>query len=189
MRKTGLWVVALAFLSFFASSSAHAMGPNVNTANTIASMCNGTAGQKFNNDIANNNAAFQQGLMNQANNISTLFPIAQSASQCVKTMTDLLASLPSTSNPFKGLLQTIIDGIIANVLTSVCSVALDQITSAQSALTSFATICLPIPSFNGFDLPGYGFSSCSGGTQFNLISGFQQPTPTAVYNYSQYQSQ
>lgn len=192
--KSGFLITAIAALLLFSLvSPAHAQAvpngapgipPGAIMPAPNYTPCN--AQNAINTATDNNNRANQQALNNLAHNISTLYPVMSAWNACVQSLMTILQGLPNLSDPF-GLTGSIITTLIAGVINGACSLAMSTVTQLENVLKSELTICLPLPSFGLNMSPSFSATTCSGGLQLSLISGFSQHPEYSTYGYSQYQ--
>jgi hypothetical protein len=199
-------VVTLALLSaFFILMPHQALAQDIGAVGTSTPPAGGPPGPPpiatplcpKNNSIdvtaRNNNSAQAQALFTVANNVGTLFPISSAINACLTNITSAIQSLstigsavPDPMGIIDGIVSTIVANIASQVINSTCSSIVASINSVQQSLLNITKICLPMPSFGGFDVPQWNQQGCSGGTQFNLLTSTGVPSSAAVYNYSQY---
>jgi hypothetical protein len=137
---------------------------------------------KWDTNNAQERSNFAQIQYQRAHNINTLFPMLPALNACVQQMTKLLQMLPTIGNPFDAT-SFIVTMVLNAVIGQVCSSIMGTVQSVENAITSMAKICLPMPHFNGLDLPKFGSTSCSGALQLNFITGWgaQQSPYTPDY--------
>ncbi len=177
-KKSGLWVVLLACLCFLAVMSPH-------QAHADASTIDCSAGNAIDAAVAHNRTAFQQELVNLANNINNMFPIAPALDACVNNAIKLITSLPGIGNPFGTVIAAALTQVINTLINSVCSQVMGEITSIQNAVVNLTKICLPLPDFGSLRLPKFNVPGCSGGLALSPLGSFT-PTQRPNINLMQY---
>jgi len=190
MREKGRYLIfALAFLSLFAffvpQALADSQGDPANIptgadAPPVTPNCpsqNATDAAYF-----TMRAGDLQRTATKTQNLSTLFPVAPALSACVQNIMNLMKQTPNFADP-GGIVGPIVSNMITSLIGQTCSSLMGTITSAQGAITDLAKICIPLPKFNGLDLPTFSAPSCSSGTPISLISGWsEQPSLMTIDN-------
>jgi hypothetical protein len=180
-EKCGFWAIALAFLSFLVVLAPHQAYADPLPPGTSA--CDSAKAQMDTN-VAQNRSNHAQDLMLRAHNINTLFPIVPALNQCMQNLMTLMQQLPTLADPMN-VAGTIVSQLVMGIINQICSQLMGEITQIQNLISSYAKVCLPLPQFNGLDLPTFKSQTCSGGMQIGLISGWSSQ-PGWLYNFMKY---
>jgi len=184
MRETRrcLMIAWIAFccLSFFAPQIAQAQTAdpsNIPTgANAPVTSTDCQAGNSIDATYFANKAANLQKHQQTIQTLHTLYPIANALTACVQNIMNIMQKMPNFANP-SGIATAIITQLIVSVVNSTCSQIMGTITSIQTSLTNMTKICIPLPHFNGLDLPTFNAPSCSGGLVISPIQSWTANPP------------
>ncbi len=172
-KKPGFLVIALLLLAAV-SAPQKSWASNIPTgADAPVATNDCPSGNATDEAYFTNKSADMQRTAQNMFNINTLYPIATSANSCIGNLLNAFNKLPaimSSPNPLLAAITAVAGQIVSQVINSTCQSALGTVTSAQNALTNLTKICLPIPKFNGLDLPTISAPSCSGGITVSPVS-------------------
>ena len=185
--KRRFWIVTLALLSllaFFAPQQAWAAPDpsNIPTGGDAPLQadadCEAVRGSANDPNAAyfTNKAAHLQRQQASIQALHTLYPVANALSTCVQNIMSIMQKTPMLASP-TGIAGAIVSALIVGIVNQVCSQVMGTITSVQPSLTNLVKICIPLPKFNGLDLPKWNQPACSGGNlTISPITGWSAPS-------------